>query len=251
MNRRARWLRGIALSLMLAVLACAAITARAVGDGEAELRRSDAAFNRGELTAALEHARRAAIDYAPGAPHVARAYARLIAIAVGAEAQGKPHLALAAWRAVRGAELETRHLWIPHRRELERANRSLARLEATPPPPPDARQITGPLTPSAATSAGAPSPDASGAAARATAADAQAEHAVEQRLLGELQREQSPDAYWVLALGIGFAAAALGLALVAWRGVSPEGRLTLFHAKLGLVLTALGAACWTIAVLWA
>lgn len=251
MNRRARWLRGVALGLMLAVLALAAVTARAVGDGEAELKKSDVAFNHGRLNAALEHARRAAVDYAPGAPHVARAYARMIAIAVGAEAEGKPELALVAWRAVRGAALETRHLWIPHRRELERANLSLARLEAAPAPPPDARQITGPLSPSAASSVGAPQPDASAAAARASAASAQAERAAEQRLLGELRHDHTPDAYWVLALGIGFAAAAAGLALVAWRGVSPDGRLTLLHAKLGLALAALGAACWTIAVLWA
>lgn len=245
---RARWLRGIALGLMLAVLALAVVTARAVSNGEAELKKSDVAFDQGRLTAALEHARRAAVDYAPGAPHVARAYARMIAIAVGAEARGKHQLALAAWRAVRGAALETRHLWIPRRRELERANRSLARLEAMPPPPPDARQITGPLTPNVAN---APDSDASAAAVRASAASAQAERTAERRNLAELQRSDAPDADWVLVLGIGLAAIAAGLALVALRGISADGRLTLFRAKLGLVLAVLGAACWTIAVLWA
>ncbi len=54
----------------------AAVTARAVNDGEGQMRRSDAAFNRGDLLESMLHARGAAVMYAPGAPHVARAYAR-------------------------------------------------------------------------------------------------------------------------------------------------------------------------------
>lgn len=246
MSRRAKWLRGIALSWMLAVLALGALTARAVSDGEAQMTKSDRAFNQGDLGAALEHARRAAVAYAPGAPHVAAAYARLMAIAVGAEAQGNRALTLRAWRDVRGAALETRHVWTPHRHELERANRNLARLEAAPPAPPDARQITGPIAPSAAASAGAP--EAGTDTVLRSAASKRAERAAERRILRELRRDDAPDAFWVLALGVGLFAAAAGLGLLAWRGVSPDGRWVVFHARLGLLLAVLGAACWTIAV---
>ena len=127
-----RVLRTIALSLLVIVLALAALTARAMLEGRRELAESDAAFDQGDLHGATEHARRAAVLYAPGAPHVPKAYARLTAIAVGAEAAGDRREAESAWRAIRGAALETRHLWIPERAHLARANEALARLAEYP-----------------------------------------------------------------------------------------------------------------------
>lgn len=208
-----RWLRGTALGLSLLVLAVAALTARAVVDGGREMKQSDAAFNRGELRVAIDHARRAAVLYAPGAPHVTRAYARLDAIAVGAEAAGQPETARMAWRAVRAAALETRHVWIPERAQLERANQNLARLEATD--------------------------GAGGAKATAKA---------QKRALAELERDSAPAALWVILLFVGFLLSLSGLSVVALRGVTPDGRLVLVKARIGLVLAIVGAACWTIAV---
>lgn len=209
-----RWLRGIALAMMLFVLAVAVLTARAVIDGNHEMQMSDAAFDRGDLRVAIDHARRAAVLYAPGAPHVAQAYARLDAIALGAEAAGQPETARMAWRAVRGAALETRHVWIPERAELGRANQNLARLEAS-----------------------------SSGASSAHAADL-----ARKRVLAELQRYAAPAAVWVMLLSLGFLLSLGGLSLVALRGVTREGKLVLVQARLGLILSLVGAACWTLAV---
>lgn len=209
-----RWLRGIALTMMLFVIAMAALTARAVIDGTHEMQLSDAAFNRGELGPAIDHARRAAVLYAPGVPHVREAYARLQAIALGAEAGGQAETARVAWQAVRGAALETRHVWIPERAELERANRNLARLQAA----------------------------SSGATSEA------ARQKADRRALAELQKDSAPAAVWVMLLSLGFMLALGGLTLVALRGVTRDGRLVLVQARLGLILTIVGAACWTLAV---
>lgn len=123
------WLRRVAAGLLLFVLVFAGLTARMLLEGEGELRKSDAAFDRGELRDAILFARRAATLYAPGAPHVRAAYARLEAIAVGAEASSQPDIALSAWGAMRSAALETRHVQDPHARELALANASIARLQ--------------------------------------------------------------------------------------------------------------------------
>ena len=124
------WLRRIAFGLLVLVLLLAALTARVVLEGEAELRKSDAAFDRGDLREAVLYARRSAVLYAPGAPHVAAAYARLAAVALGAEATNQVDVARLAWGAVRGAALETRHFWTPREADLARANASLARLSS-------------------------------------------------------------------------------------------------------------------------
>ena len=59
---------------------------RSSSQARAAMLESDAAFNAGEIRPATAHARRAATLYVPGAPHVDQAYARLFAIARGAEA---------------------------------------------------------------------------------------------------------------------------------------------------------------------
>lgn len=205
-----RRLRTAALLGLLGVLAAAVLTGRAVADGEEQMRASDEAFHRGDVRAAVEHARRAAIAYAPGAPHVERAYARLYACARGAEASREPALARLAWGAVRAAALETRHVVVPHASELRLANESLARL------------------------AGAEAADARAATAAA---------------LAELERDDAPRPGWVIALGAGFASAAAGFGLLAARGITPAGRFDWRRGRLGIVLAVVGAACWALAVL--
>ncbi len=206
------WLRRLAVGLMTLVFAAAVLTARVVVDGEKEMRLSDQAFDAGDVRTATLHARRAAVLYAPGAPHVRPAYDRLVAIAVGAEAAGDTEVARTAWRAVRGAALETRHLWIPHQVELDRSNRNLARLQTM-----STKPVPG------------AEPDLKPA-------------------LAELARDDAPRTLWVIVLALGFASAIVGMAHLGWRGVTPAGKITLANAKLGLVLAVLGAACWTVAV---
>jgi hypothetical protein len=205
-------LQRLSLLAFFVVLIGAALTARVVLDGAAELAASDAAFDRGELVPSLDHARRSATLYAPGAPHVTRAYERLIAIAIGAEASGQPKVAFLAWQAVRSAALESRHVWLPQQSELNRANQNLARLEAL---------------------------------ARDTS---DTDHSKTQaQALSRLDADDAPAPVWIAVLGLGFLLALVGLALSAFRGLDPSGKVSLGRARLGLLLLAIGAACWTLA----
>jgi hypothetical protein len=90
---RVGWRKPAALGLLLVVMALTVITVHAISRGEREMTLSDAAFRHADLELALAHARRAAVLYAPGAPHVDAAFARLVAIAVGSEATGRPESA--------------------------------------------------------------------------------------------------------------------------------------------------------------
>jgi len=212
--RLGSWLRMAALGLLLAVMALAVLTARAVIEGRDQLRESDRAFHAGDLRAATVHARRAAVLYAPGVPHVAEAYARLGAIALGSEAANNPEMAILSYSAMRGAALETRHLWIPYKAELERANLGLARLEA---------RGQSPLVP-----VGTP-------------------EQIQERALRALERDDAPRAPWVIGLLLGFALSVFGLVVTVLRGVGRDGRLVPTHARLGFGLALIGAACWAIA----
>lgn len=212
-----KWLRTTTLAVLAGVLTLALLTVRAIVSGQAEMEKSDRAFDEGNLPIATLHARRAATLYAPGAAHVSAAYERLIAIAVGSEAAGEPEVAGQAWRAVRGAALETRHVRVARASELERANENLARLQAHR---------------SAAASPGG------GGALRARYA----------RALENLEQEHGPSTPWTAALLLGYALCACGLGWFAIRGVSAEGGLALRSGRAGLFLALLGVACWSLAV---
>ena len=202
----------LALLAFSIVLIFAVFSARVILEGESELAASDAAFDRGELSAALDHARRGATLYAPGAPHVDRAYERMNALALGAEAVGEPKLAFLAWQAMRGAALESRHVFLPRKAELERANQNLARLEAQ---------------------------------ARDSAGSDRAKN--QRRALTRLNADDAPAPGWIAILGAGFLLALAGLGLFAFRGLNRTCKLSLPRARLGLLLFAIGAACWTLA----
>lgn len=206
------WLRRLAWLSFTLVLALAVFSARVILEGESELSASNAAFDRGELLPALDHARRSATLYAPGAPHVERAYARLTAIAIGAEAAREPKIAFLAWQAIRSAALESRHVLVSQQAALTRANQNLARLEAL-----------------------ARDKDDSERAKNQTQA------------LARLSADDAPAPAWIAVLGLGFSLALAGLALFAFQGVDRAGKVTLGRARWGLLLFVIGAACWTIA----
>jgi len=208
---RSVWER-LSLLAFLIVLMFAVFSARVILEGESELSASDAAFDRGELGSALDHARRGATLYAPGAPHVDRAYERMNALAIGAEAAGQPKIAFLAWQAMRSAALESRHVFLPRQAELERANQNLARLEAV------ARDRAG--------------------------TDREKS---EQQTLTRLNADDAPDPAWIAVLGAGFLLALAGLSLFAFRGLNRAGKVSFQRARLGLLLFAIGAACWTLA----
>ncbi len=184
-------------------------TLRAVLDGEREIAASDSAFHANDLHASIQHARRAASAYAPRAPHVRRGYERLVAIARGAEALGKPEIAVLAWQAQRAAVLESASLFRPFPERLEEANRNLARLQA----------------------------------ARAGAEAAQPELAG--RLFRQAQEQSSPRLPWGSLLSVGLLLAGLGLAWFARRALGPGG-IAWLEGRWGLVLFGLGSALWAL-----
>jgi hypothetical protein len=206
------WRERLALFAFSVVLILGVFSVRVILEGESELSASDAAFDRGDLSSALDHARRGATLYAPGAPHVERAYERLNALALGAEAAGQSKIAFLAWQAIRSAALESRHVWLPRQAELERANQNLARLEAV---------------------------------ARDTAASDRQK--TQNQALTRLRADDAPDPAWIAVLGAGFLLALAGLSLFAFRGLNRTGQVSFQRARLGLLLFAIGAACWTLA----
>lgn len=212
MNSGRSWLSRLSLLAFSVVVIGAVFSARVIVEGESELAESDAAFNRGELTTALDHARRSAALYAPGAPHVERAYQRMTALAQGAEASGQPKIAFLAWQAIRGAALESRHVFLPREAELQRANENLARLETL------VRDSSGSERPKNQSQA-----------------------------LARLNADDAPDPAWIAVLGAGFLLALTGLGLFAFRALNPMGKVSFQRARLGLLLFAIGAACWALA----
>ena len=198
--------------LTLIVVALGAMTFRVVRDGEAALAESDAAFHRGDLSTAVLYARRSAIAYAPGAPHTRAALKRLRAVAVGSEGVGDIGSARLAWGAIRAAAVETRSFTEPYASERTEADQALARLASVP-----------------------------------VNADAETRtRAVEKAraMLDELPGP-SPFASGLLVLGLGTAAAGLGL--VAARGLTRDGRVVPRGFILGAAVFVLGVACWTFA----
>lgn len=121
-------LRSLATALTVALVLFALVAERTAARGARELRESDRAFDRGRLELAVQHARAAATAYVPGAEHVTLGYERLSAVAHGAERARDVELAMVAWRAMRAAAIESRHLWQPHADELREADHALARL---------------------------------------------------------------------------------------------------------------------------
>lgn len=125
-------LRSMAIAAVAVLLTFALATHRTLHRGAEEMRASDRAFDAGEVESAVRHARRAASLYVPGARHVDEGYERLKAVAAGAERARDAALAHSAWRAVRAAALESRHLWMARPGELRLADANLARLSAVP-----------------------------------------------------------------------------------------------------------------------
>jgi hypothetical protein len=208
---RVRLLRALGWAACVVVLFFGVATLRAVLDGEREIAASDVAFDANDLHATIQHARRAASAYAPGAPHVERGYRRLLAVARGAEATGRPEIAMLAWQAERAAVLESASFWHPFSERLEEANRNLARLSASKSLEEAERSETA------------------------------------QRLFKQAQSESSERTPWGALLAVGLLVAALGLGWFAARALAPNGRIEWLRGRWGLLTFALGAALWAVA----
>ena len=128
MTRRRRTLVWMISILLVIGMGLSLFISRLALEGQRAMLRSDVEFDAGRLRESLAHARRAASLYAPGLNHVARADARLDAIAAGAESSQLREVAILAWQAVRSTELQ-RQLGRPSDR-ARRAERRLALLLA-------------------------------------------------------------------------------------------------------------------------
>jgi len=136
-------LRTVASAGALGLIVYALVTYHTLQRGELSMRESDRAFDAGQLELAVQHARRAAGDYVPGAEHVTRGYERLRAIARGAEREQNVELARFAWRSLRSAAVDSAHLWVPHPEALREADAELARLVGREPPGGAAPRVEG------------------------------------------------------------------------------------------------------------
>jgi hypothetical protein len=201
----------------VAGLLVGAITLRVMYSGEREIALSTEELRRGRPYEATQHARRAAGWYAPGAPHVRVAYARLVALATTAEKLGDRDAALFAWRAVRTAALETRWIFTPHVEDLGRANEAIARLSAAAPRPPGTRAVP-------------PSE-------------------VLRQQLAALARDEGPDTFWVIAMILAAVAWSGGAAWVVRRATRPSGQVLWPRAAPALVVAGVGIAIW-LAAIW-
>ncbi len=121
-------LRWASLGLVAFVLFFVVSGLSLVSRGQEEMSLSDQAFDDGDLRKSIFHARKAALAFVPGAPHVQQAYERLEAIGRGAEAQGDEALARIAWEALRGAVEQTDYPGRPIPVAHEHAAQSLERL---------------------------------------------------------------------------------------------------------------------------
>jgi hypothetical protein len=201
------------MTLVVVVGLSAVYTARVVSRGNAALSASDAAFDRGDLEAAILEARIAALAYAPGAPHVAAAYERLTAVARGAEAEGRYTVARTAWGAVERAGLETSHWFDTHAEVRKDAREGLARLDA--------------LERQARPSASSQDPA---------------------RPLAAIARSSTTPGIALLALS--FVLLVAGFGWCARRGIGRGGSTNRRELLLGLAIALSGAACWVVALLW-
>jgi hypothetical protein len=99
--------------------------------GASAMRKSDAELARGKPRQAAVFARRAAEAAVPWSPHPARGYARLEAIAMAAEVEGRPDDAAFAWRAMRSAAMATRPV-AAGRAKAVLAERGILRVARSP-----------------------------------------------------------------------------------------------------------------------
>ncbi|MFO0549360.1 MAG: hypothetical protein U0271_13290 [Polyangiaceae bacterium] len=215
-----RKLRAVIVTLLVVIGIGFAITVRVVISGEREIASSTKALRAGDAGGAIEHARAAALWYAPGAPHVRVAYGRLLSISREAERRRLWPVALEGYRSVVTASASTRHVVAPHGEDVEEAKTAIARIESR----------TGERPP---------------LAAEEPPAD------VERTMLADLAEDSTPNRTWRAVLLGSFAVLAAGLVWVLRRGIDETGRLSLARSALGLVTAVAGLAGYLLALVFA
>jgi hypothetical protein len=140
-TRHAARLRVLAQVALVAALLASGLTLRAWLSSGAELAEAAQARADGDLEAAIEHYRRAAVWYFPGNARARRALEALLSVGDDARARGDATLALAAFRSVHAATMSARHVVVPHDDLRLEADEAIAALMAEGQVPPvDARR---------------------------------------------------------------------------------------------------------------
>jgi hypothetical protein len=194
--------RAIVIAAFVAAV-LGALAIRVVVEGRAAIARGDEAMASGRTTHAIRAYETAARWYLPLAPHVDDAYVQLRTLAASSD----PTVALAAWRAIRGAARATRTLWTPHADDLAAADAALATL-----------------------SAGVP-------AAATTDPGWHRE---------QLARDGRPSIAAAALAGIGLVTWLAGAWILVRRGMSREGTLVRRPALGAAAALVLGVACWAV-----
>jgi hypothetical protein len=201
------------------VLLLGLLSLRVVLAGEAAIARGTEALEAGDVVRAIAESETAASWYAPGAPHVRVAYARLSAIADEAERRKKRTVALAAHRAVIAASEQTRWLVTPHADDAQRSREAVARLEATGP--------------------------------RSESQASEPAQSIEAAQLRAMARELGPRRGFALLFVVSFVCVLAGVVLLLWRAVDETGRVDRARARVPVALAALGLAGYVASLLLA
>lgn len=128
--------RRVARGALLVGLLLSGLALRAWSSSGEELQRAERARAGGDLEAAIDHYRRAAVWYFPGNVRARDALVGLMDIGGTASERGDATLALAAFRSVHAATMSSRHVVIPHDDLRMQADREIADLMANGAVPP-------------------------------------------------------------------------------------------------------------------
>lgn len=209
-----------ALRVLVAVVSLLALVSlRVVLAGEAAIARGTEALEAADVGRAIAESETAASWYAPGAPHVRVAYARLSAIADEAERRRQRTVALSAHRAVIAASQQTRWLVTPHASDARRSREAVARIEATGP--------------------------------RSESQASEPAQSIEAAQLQAMARELGPRRAFALLFVVSFVCVLAGVLLLISRALDETGRIDRARARAPLALAALGVAGYVASLLLA
>ena len=203
-----RIVRGALRAGAVLALVLGALTARVIHSARAELTSGHAAYSGGDTEGAIVHYRRAARFYVPGSPYHVQALQKLQIIGTRAEQKGNSEQALSAYRAIRGAILATRSLYVPERARLNAANERIAALMAEQEPP--------------------------GVDAGKTKPQLRAEH------LALLTAEPDPNPFWTCVLLLGFAAWVGAAFVFSSRAIDANDRFVMAEVRIWGAVIAVG-----------
>jgi hypothetical protein len=128
--------RTLARLALVVGLGLAGLVLRAWVSSGGELVEAEAARRGGDVEAAIDHYRRAAVWYFPGNVRAGEAIEALYTLGEEAEGRGETALALAAFRSVRAAAMSARSFYVPHDALRRQADERIAALMAAGTVPP-------------------------------------------------------------------------------------------------------------------